>query len=313
MSFDAIALLAVLNTPGAGNAIARQALAAGMAAGMPLDSLLQLPPRQLTEALPVNTDARVVSSLAAAVSHREQAERIYLKATHAGAQAVTVQSDDYPRGLLSSLGESAPVLLWIAGNMDVLAAPCGAVVGARDAGERGLLLAQACAEALVEAAMTVVSGGAQGVDMAAHSAAIGGGGVTAMVLPQGVLTFRPPREALEAMDEGRLALISACPPDMEWQTHAAVERNAFISGLSDLVCVIEPKKKGGSIRTGRAAIEQGKPVLVYPAPSFPEGARLLQAAGAVPLLGPDGQFDPNRITGAASIRQHGDPRQAELF
>ena len=79
--------------------------------------------------------------------------------------------------------------------------------------------------------------------------------------------------------------LSEFPPDMGWETHAAVTRNATISAMSRLLCVIEPKKTGGSIRTARCALAQGKLVLVYPAQGFAAVAQTLARAGALELVG----------------------------
>ncbi len=146
------------------------------------------------------------------------------------------------------------------------------------------------------------------MDAAAHGAALAAGGATVIVLPQGALSYEKPSAYGEAMRAGRVLLLSEFVPDLPWCTHAAVQRNATISVLSDGLCVIAPAKQGGSIRTARCAIERAKPVFHAYAPASPlfrargthdvaqaEGAARLeawlagdrrpaQATGQLPLL-----------------------------
>jgi predicted Rossmann fold nucleotide-binding protein DprA/Smf involved in DNA uptake len=113
--------------------------------------------------------------------------------------------------------------------------------------------------------------------------------------------------------QGRAVIVSQFAPDARWQTHAAVTRNATISALARMVCVIEPKKIGGSIRTARAAVAQGKRVLFYCPEAGPHSpARLLRQAGALDLVPPDHSFCPesllNQWTSAPAPA-----RQTDLF
>ena len=117
--------------------------------------------------------------------------------------------------------------------------------------------------------MAVVSGGAAGVDWAAHDAALQSGGSTVIFLPQGILVYEMSSAWREAMDEGRLLLASEYLPDAPWRTYAAVSRNALIAAQARLVCVIEPRKQGGSLLTARHAVDQGKQVLVEPLGALP--------------------------------------------
>jgi predicted Rossmann fold nucleotide-binding protein DprA/Smf involved in DNA uptake len=110
------------------------------------------------------------------------------------------------------------------------------------------------------------------------------GGKTVVVLPQGILTYRGPALLFDAIQDGRAAVVSEFAPDMAWETHAAVTRNTTISAFSLLVCVIEPKKTGGSVRTARCALAQGKRVLVYPARGCASVVQSLSNGGALELV-----------------------------
>ncbi|HIJ66427.1 MAG TPA: hypothetical protein HPP77_10805, partial [Candidatus Hydrogenedentes bacterium] len=121
-------------------------------------------------------------------------------------------------------------------------------------------------------------------------------------------TYRPSRSVAKAVGQGAAVLVSEFPPDAPWETHAAVTRNAVISALARLVCVIEPRKTGGSIRTARIALNQGKSVLVHV--GWAAAARLdgLFAAGAMPLVPKGATFNAQRLLtvwrDAAALTNH---------
>ena len=78
---------------------------------------------------------------------------------------------------LAKAGPPTPPVLWAQGATDLLARPCVAVVGTRNASSLALRMARALGRALAEAGVTVVSGLARGVDAVAHEAALSGGTV----------------------------------------------------------------------------------------------------------------------------------------
>jgi len=193
-----------------------------------------------------------------------QAETCMHRAEAAGLSWIHLLADDYPKPLAAFLDSGAPPFLFLLGNRSLLGKAACAVVGTRSPSRGGIRAARCASQAIVEAEMTVVSGGAAGVDWAAHEAALQSGGSTLLFLPQGIRTYGMPGEWRDAMDAGRLLLASEYLPDAPWQTYAAVSRNALIAAQARLVCVIEPRKQGGSILTARHALDQGKPVLVEP-------------------------------------------------
>ncbi|MCC6695310.1 MAG: DNA-processing protein DprA [Candidatus Hydrogenedentes bacterium] len=308
------ALMALLRQPGAGNTTARRAVAIAQSLKVPLDEFADLAPSELAQRLP----GADLDGLTPFLARCDQAAldnelRLLDRVYAAGAQAIACCEEDYPESLACHLGLRAPALLFAAGNLGLLETPSVAIVGAREVSMRGSLLASDCAKVFAGHSVTVVSGGAPGVDSAAHSSALANGGATVIVLPQGLLTFQGPRDSMEALDEGRALAVSEFLPDAIWQTHAAVTRNATISALARMVCVIEPKKTGGSVRTARCAIEQGKRVLAYYAPGFADLERTLSQAGASRLLDAEGQFSEDHILGLWQSAPNRPSGQAELF
>lgn len=230
------------------------------------------------------------------------AARLLETALSGGLAPVCRMDAAYPPALLDALGVDAPPLLFLRGEPALSARLSGAVVGTRTPTAKGLGRARACAETLAGAGVVVVSGGAAGVDTAAHDAALACGGATVAVLPMGLLEAGTPAHWRDALDSGRLLLMSECLPHARWQTHAAVARNRLIAALARLVCVIEPKKMGGSIQTARHGLAQGKQVLcagirnlpaglgveVVP---LPEGRAALKSALCAALTSPQADSD----------------------
>ena len=205
----------------------------------------------------------------------EEADRQVEYARHQGLKMVHVLEEAYPQSLKHYLGEGTPPVLFIKGNPGLLRKTAGAVVGTRNPSKRGVKAAQKAALAIIQKAEVLVSGGAAGVDHAAHDTVVKDGGNTVVMLPQGIVSWPFPESWKSALEEGRIALVSAYLPEAPWQTHAAVSRNALISAMAQVVCVVEPRKQGGSILTMRHAVEQRKPVFVEPVDALPESLRPL--------------------------------------
>jgi DNA processing protein len=312
MPNEAVAALALLMTPGAGNVTVNQALAGARRGGLTLGELLTMPTQNVVEALPPGSgDAAYVVSRCPA-ERLEHAKRLMDRTSHSGVQALLAGNGDYPESLQTSLGTSAPPIVFVAGDVERLGTQSAGIVGARYASKAGLFLAAECARVFAKASVPVVSGGAKGVDSTAHEAALANNGSTVVVLAEGLLRWKGPKSLLEAAEDGRATLISEFPPDAAWTTHAAVTRNATISALSTMLCVIEPRKEGGSIRTARCGMDQGKPVLVHAAKDDETAAAGLRKRGAR-LLVKDNAFNAERLTECWNSSGTGGPAQQDLF
>jgi DNA processing protein len=158
-----------------------------------------------------------------------------------------------------------PVVLWCAGDSQALRRPGVAIVGSRRATPAGLNMAGKLARGLSAAGLIVTSGLARGVDAAAHEGALKAGGPTIAVLGSGADVIYPPEHAGLAQRirlEG--AVVSEFPPGVPALPHHFPLRNRIISGLSQAVVLIEASDRSGSLITARAALEQGRDVLVVP-------------------------------------------------
>ena len=172
-------------------------------------------------------------------------------------------SADYPP-LLRDIA-SAPAALLISGDPTLLWTPQIAIVGARSASASGLANARNFARAFVQAGNVVTSGLAEGVDGAAHGAALDAGGATIAVLGTGpdVVYPRRHRELADRIATHG-ALVSEFPPGSAGKPENFPRRNRIISGLSLGTLVIEAGLNSGSLITARLAAEQGREVFALP-------------------------------------------------
>jgi len=308
---ETVHLLALQLTPGAGHVTVGTALAVARRHGADIGTLLGQSAQALVSLLPPGCDDLAAKLAACTPALRNRAKVILDSARAKGIEAIIAGEREYPESLVNALDRAAPPVLYTAGNRALLREAAAGVVGTRRPTEPGRILAGACARLFTEAGITVVSGGAQGIDTAAQETALSAGGSIIVVLPMGLLHYEPSPACRAALAESRAVLVSEFPPDAEWQTHAAVTRNATISAFSRLLCLIEPGKPGGSLLTARHTVSQGKTVF-YSRPNE-AGDWLRQHPGAAPLTSEQGVLRQDALMRAwEKAKSHG-ARQAELW
>ncbi len=182
-----------------------------------------------------------------------------------GAKLLFHGAPGYPAPLLELA--DAPPVLWVLGNVELLARPMVALVGARNASSLGVRMARRLAEGLGAAGFVVVSGLARGIDSEAHMAAMATG--TVAVQAGGVDVVYPEENAALADEIRRRGLrLSEQPPGMAPQARHFPLRNRIISGLSRAVVVVEAAARSGSLITAHAALDHGREVLAVPGHPF---------------------------------------------
>jgi DNA processing protein len=189
----------------------------------------------------------------------------------------------------------APDPLWLDGDEGVLDRPSVAIVGTRRMSPYGERVARELAAALAHAGAVVVSGLAQGIDCAAHGAAIDAGGASVAVLGEGITSFlanaRGRRRRLAVALRAHGALVSPYPPIVPAQGWMFAKRNAVIAALSGAVIVVEAPSGSGALITAADAVRLGRPLFAVPGPlgaTTCEGTNELIASGAArACLGPD--------------------------
>ncbi|MES2143703.1 MAG: DNA-processing protein DprA [Pseudomonadota bacterium] len=191
----------------------------------------------------------------------------------------------YPQ-LLAQMPDAPPVL-WVQGDIRLLAGPMIAVVGSRNASSLGLRMARRLAEGLGAAGQVVVSGLARGIDAEAHRAAMASG--TVAVQAGGVDVIYPAENAgLAAEIAAKGCRISEQPMGAEPQARHFPLRNNIIAGLSRAVVVVEAAARSGSLLTARAALDLGREVLAVPGHPFDAraaGCNMLIRDGAILVRG----------------------------
>jgi DNA processing protein len=206
--------------------------------------------------------ARIIADLERA---RREAEQVVGKCGRLGIARVTPEDAMYPI-LLRDLDDS-PAVLYVRGTLEPRDLNAVAIVGSRGCSMYGREQATRLAGQLAGNGFTLVSGGARGIDSAAHEGALRTEtGRTIAVLGCGVdVVYPPENEGLFERILERGALVSAYPPGTPAIARQFLQRNRVISGLSRGVIVVEADEKSGAMTTARcAADDHNRPVFAVP-------------------------------------------------
>lgn len=206
-----------------------------------------------------------------------------------------------------------PPALWVMGKLPPL--PGLAIVGTRTATGSACAKAAGLAQAATGEGLTVVSGGAYGVDAAAHRGALAAGGLTVVVLGGGLDRPYPERHiALFKAAATQGAVVSTFPPGTPPARGGFLARNAVIAALSEAVTVVEAGFRSGAHSTAHAARKLGLPVLAVPGSPgtdrlLAEGARPMKEAGRLravlrgdPEMDAEAEFEPLPEEQALALR-----------
>ncbi len=173
--------------------------------------------------------------------------------------------DSYPETMLHS--GSAPAAIAVAGDSACLRGLCIGIVGTRSATSYGRVCARKFAEEFARHGVTVVSGGAVGIDAEVHAGALYAGGKTVAVLANGVDHIYPSANAaLFERIKGNGCLISQFALGTKPADYKFILRNQLIAALCHAIVVTQAPLKSGAIRTAGFAAEMGREVFVVPGP-----------------------------------------------
>ncbi|MCM1975865.1 DNA-processing protein DprA, partial [Streptomyces sp. G1] len=241
-------------------------------------------------------------------AERADPERDLAVARETGVRYVCPGDGEWPRQL-DDLGDARPLGLWVRGspNLRMWALRSVGVVGARACTEYGAHTAATVAAGLAERGWVVVSGGAYGIDGAAHRGALAAGGATVAVLACGV--DRPyPRghtQLITRIAEQGL-VIGELPPGDHPTPSRFIVRNRVIAALTRGTVVVEAAHRSGSLATARAAQRLGRHTIGVPGPVTSglsagvhellrgDAVLVTDAAEVVELVGDMGELAPDR-------------------
>ena len=191
----------------------------------------------------------------------------HLKSEIVAANAEFISSEDFDWPLSCQDLSAPPIGLVIKGDRKLLTQLSNSIsiVGSRRPTDYGLIVANQLASYACKQEIVVISGGAYGIDTAAHKATLMAGGRTIAVLAGGVNNLYPleNRRIFTKIAENGL-LISEVMPSVKTMPARFLTRNRLIAALSKATVVVEAEFVSGSIRTARDAAEIFRPVFAIP-------------------------------------------------
>jgi DNA processing protein len=174
-----------------------------------------------------------------------------------------------------------------AAEVEVLAQPAVAIVGARACSPYGAQVARTLGRELASAGLVVVSGLARGVDGEAHRGVLDAGGVTVAVLGCGIDRDYPAAHAALAQRICERGLVvSEYEPGVEPAPWRFPARNRIIAGLAAVTVIVEARERSGALITADFALEDGREVFAVPGEitgTLSTGTNRLLRQGATPL------------------------------
>ncbi|MCI6574936.1 MAG: DNA-protecting protein DprA [Actinomycetaceae bacterium] len=243
--------------------------------------------------------------------HCEREQRTVIRALNRLGAAVMMPGDALWPQEMEALGERAPLALWVRGHPDVLTQILGnrhsrsiSIVGSRTASARGVRTATDFAYELASD-YVITSGGAFGIDVAAHQGALAAHGFTVIFSAAGIDRVYPVShtELFERVWAGGGLVISEFGLGMAPHAHRFLLRNRLIAAFSLATVVVEAPIRSGALSTARAALEIGRPVGAVPGPITAP-----MSAGCHELIRNNGTL----VTCTAHIRELAEPIGEQL-
>lgn len=203
-----------------------------------------------------------------------------------GIYPITRADNDYPQRYRQRLKESAPSVLFYAGEKALLGQPGIAVVGSRHLDEAGQECAHFVGNACGLSGQVLYSGGAKGVDTISMDSALEARGTAVGVLADSL--ERAVKKNRDALSRGDLCLVTPYNPNAGFSIGAAMGRNRLIYCLADYAIVVASDAESGGTWAGATETLKNNwvPVFVLEHDTMPEGNKLLLQKGALPFPHP---------------------------
>ena len=191
-----------------------------------------------------------------------------------GIRIWTLADVDYPWRLKQC--PDKPIVLYGKGNIEPSTGHFVSIVGTRRPTEHGKEITRRLVRDLHERLeqVTIVSGGAYGIDIAAHRAAIEFGVPTLIIPAHGldrIYPYQHRKDAIDALAQG--GLLTEFPSGTEPLPAYFLQRNRIVAGLADAVVVVESREKGGSLVTANMAVDYNRELFTFPGRPEDESSR----------------------------------------
>jgi predicted Rossmann fold nucleotide-binding protein DprA/Smf involved in DNA uptake len=209
-----------------------------------------------------------------------------------GFEIIPINSQEYSKTLKLNLKKSAPPVLYVKGNKQIMQENSIAIVGSRDANEISLQFTDNIAKLASKEYKVIVSGFAKGVDKQALDSSIKYKGQSIIVLPQGIMTFASGfKKYYKELIAGDVLVLSTFHPKAVWNVGLAMARNPIIYGLSKEIYVAQSSDSGGTWEGVMDGLKKGRIIYVRKPENNEKSANnLLIKSGAVPV-----DFSGNKI------------------
>ncbi len=233
-------------------------------------------------------------------------EEEYYRLSEKGIVYIDHKDDDFPQRLRDI--PSPPYGLFVKGSLPSEDESAVAIVGARECSQYGRLMADYLGSRLAKEGVQIISGMAWGIDGLAQDAALSANGKSFAVLGCGVDIAYPVknRGLYNRLIENGNGVISEYAPGTRAESRRFPPRNRIISGLCDVLIVVEARAKSGTLITVDMATDQGKEVMVVPGrltDSLSAGCLKLMYQGAHPVTGIDSVLEQLKpCVGHKSVR-----------
>lgn len=196
-----------------------------------------------------------------------QAEKVceWMKKNNIG--FICISDNNYPLEL--RFIDNAPYGLFYKGDLNVLNNRKVAIVGSRKCTNYGIQVTKMLTNELNSFNITIISGGAKGIDTAAHAQSLESSGATVVVLGCGIdIVYPAQNKRLFENVANHGLVLSEFMPGVKPYSYNFPTRNRIISGLSELILLTEATVKSGSLITANFALAQGKDVMAVPGSIF---------------------------------------------
>ena len=209
-----------------------------------------------------------------------------------GFEIIPINSQEYSKTLKLNLKKSAPPILYVKGNKQIMQENSIAIVGSRDANETSLQFTDNIAKLASKEYKVIVSGFAKGVDKQALDSSIKYKGQSIIVLPQGIMTFSSGfKKYYQELIAGDVLVLSTFHPKAVWNVGLAMARNPIIYGLSKEIYVAQSSDSGGTWEGVMDGLKKGRTIYVRKPDNNEKSANsLLIKSGAIPV-----DFNGNKI------------------